>query len=113
MQQGFETEQLNEKQVMELAGKYPQLEVIVQVWGDIIVKSKKDTWVVRDEGRFLTLYHRATVLERGRIKEKYHVQDVFYDLEFILASIISHDDYALGIQKRDIEGIKELIAQSN
>jgi hypothetical protein len=113
MQQGWETEELNEQQIMEIASKYPQLSVTVIVGGDIIVRSKKDTWLIKDEIRFLSLYHKGLVLEKGRTKEKYHIQDVFYDLEFIFASIISHDDYALGIASRNTDEILELVAQAN
>lgn len=112
MQQGWETAELSEKEILEIASRFPKLQVMVQIGGDIIVRSKKDTWLIRDEVRFLTLYHKGLCLEKGRTRERYHVQDVFYDLEFILASIISHDDYALGIASRSCEEIQELVEQS-
>lgn len=112
MQSGFETPDLKEQEIMEMARKFPQLDVTVQLWGNIIIKSKKDTWVIVDEGRFYTLYHRGMSFEKGRTKEKYHIQDVFYDIEFIFGSIISHDDYALGIKARTVNEIHELVQQA-
>lgn len=110
--EGFETQELSEDEVIAIASKYPQLEIRVLIGGDILVKSKKDTWMIRDEVRFLTLYHKTLGFKNGRLNDKYHVQDVFYDLEFTLASIISHDDYMLGIQKRTNDDILEMV-QSN
>jgi hypothetical protein len=112
MQEGWETEELSEQQVLDIAERFPQLDVTVTVGGNIIVRSKKDTWVIVDEIRFLTLYHKGTIISKGRVKEKYHVQDVFYDLEFIFASIISHDDYALGIKSRTMGEVQEIVEQS-
>jgi hypothetical protein len=112
MQQEFETADLTEKEVFEIASRFPQLSISVTIGGDIVVRSKKDSWLIRDEVRFLTLYHKSLVLEKGRMKEKYHVQDIFYDLDFVLASIISHDDYALGIKSRTTDEIHELVEQS-
>jgi hypothetical protein len=112
MQQGFETQDMSESEILEIAKRFPQLEVKVMIGGDIIIKSKKDTWVVIDEIRFLTLYHKGRVVEKGRMKERYHVQDVFYDIEFIFASIISHDDYALGIKSRTTDEIMQIVEES-
>jgi hypothetical protein len=112
MQSEFETEELSDEEILEIASRFPQLDVRVLIGGDVVIKSKKDTWIVRDEVRFLTLYHKAIVLNKGRVKDKYHVQDIFYDFEFIFASIISHDDYALGIRSRTCEDIKDIIEQS-
>lgn len=112
MQKGWKTEELSESEILEMANRYPQLDVRVLVGGDIIVRSKKDSWLIRDEVRFLTLYHKALIFEKGKVREKYHVQDIFYDLEFIFASIVSHDNYSLGIKRADIDGILEIIEQS-
>jgi hypothetical protein len=112
MQKGWETVELSEAEIMEIANRFPQLKVQVLVGGDILVKSKKDTWLIRDEIRFFTLYHKGLLLQNGRTREKYHVQDVFYDIEFILASIISHDDYSMGIRSRNTDDIQKLVNES-
>lgn len=113
MSQGWETKELTEKEILEIASRYPTLKVKVLVGGTTIVRSKKDTWVIRDESRFYTLYHQGLSFVKGKIREKYHVQDVFYDMEFIFASIISHDDFALGIASRTTAEILDIIEQSN
>ena len=113
MAKGFETEELSDEQIMDIANRYPQLKVSVIIGGDIIVRSKKDTWIVKDEGRFISLYHKALILENGKTKEKYHIQDIFYDLDFVFASIISHDDYMLGIKSRTTDEIQEIVRESH
>ncbi len=111
LQKGWETVELSESQILEIASAFPQLSVKVAIGGDIIIKSKKDTWVLRDEVRFYTLYHKSFTIERGRMKDRYHVQDVFYDLEFVLASVISHDEYKLGTGKLNMRKVQELADQ--
>lgn len=113
MAKGFETEELSDEQVMDIVNRYPQLKVSIIIGGDIIIRSKKDTWIVKDEGRFISLYHKALILENGKTKEKYHIQDIFYDLDFVFASIISHDDYMLGIKSRTTDEIQEIVKESH
>jgi hypothetical protein len=111
MQRGWETKEHTEEEILKIASRYPSLDVHVRIGGDIIVRSKKDTWIIKDEVRFFTLYHKGTIFSNGRIRDKYHVQDVFYDLEFIFASIESHDDYTLGITERTTNDILFMIKQ--
>ncbi|GAB6253667.1 hypothetical protein BCSAG_49850 [Bacillus cereus] len=110
--QDWETKELTEEEILEIASRYPTLKVKALVGGTTIVRSKKDTWVIRDEARFYTLYHQGLSFVKGKTREKYHVQDIFYDMEFIFASIVSHDDYALGIASRTTSEILEIIEQS-
>ncbi|PEA25886.1 hypothetical protein CN984_12675 [Bacillus cereus] len=113
MAKGFETEELSDEQVMDIANRYPRLKVSIVMGGDIIVRSLNDTWIVKDEGRFISLYHKALILENGKTKEKYHIQDIFYDLDFVFASIISHDDFRLGIKSRTTDEIQEIVKESH
>lgn len=112
MKKGFETTEMSEEDILAMAQRFPQLDIRVVIGGDMIVKSKKDVWMIVDEGRFISLYHKKVVFEKGKVKDRYHIQDIFYDLEFTLASIISHDDFALGIEVRDIEGVMQIVANS-
>lgn len=109
MQKQYQTPNVTEQDIMEMAKKFPTLTVNVLVGGDIVIRSIKDSWMVRDEGRFYTLYHKGMSFDKGRTKERYHIQDVFRDLNYIFASIVSHDDYALGIRKRSAYEIQKLI----
>lgn len=113
MQKGWETKELTEEEVLAIASKYPSLSVTVLIGGDILIRSKKDTWLIRDEVRFYTLYHKGLVFNKSKTREMYHIQDVFYDVEFIFASIISHDDYALGIASRTTKEIQKIIQKNN
>jgi hypothetical protein len=109
MMDGYETPEISDEEVLEMAKAFPTLTVSIVMGGDISVVSVKDKWMIRDEGRFYTLYHKGMQFDKGRIKERFHIQDVFYDLNYIFASIVSHDEYALGIQKRNPHEIAELI----
>jgi hypothetical protein len=109
MKKRWVTREYKEEDVLEIASFYPTLKVKVLIGGDILIRSKKDTWLIRDEVRFFTLYHKGFNFVKKRTKERYHVQDVFQDIEFIFASIISHDDYALGIASRNTEDIKQIV----
>lgn len=110
--EGFETQHLSDSEIERIAKGFPQLSIRIVAGGNIIVRSKKDTWIIRDEVRFLTLFHRSLHFGSRRTFERYHVQDVFYDLEFALASIVSHDEYSLGIKRHNIDGIHKLVTQS-
>ena len=108
--EGFQTADLSSEEIMEIASRYTKLKKVrVLIGGDIIIISKADTWVLKNEGNFLALYHRSMVMSEGRMKESYHIQDVFYDLEYALASIVSHDEFVLGIKNRTPEEVNELI----
>lgn len=107
--ENYSTPYLKEVEVMSLAEGFPTLAVHVVMGGDIAIRSIKDNWMIRDEGRFYTLYHKGVLTDKGRYKDSYHVQDVFKDLNYIFASIVSHDDFKMGVKKRSAHGIKELI----
>lgn len=109
MGEGYSTPELNEEEIMDIAKDFPTLSIRVLMGGDITVRSVKDYWMIRDEGRFYTLYHKGILFDRGRVKERFHIQDVFKDLNYIFASIMSHDEYALGIKKRNAYEVLELI----
>lgn len=109
MQEGYETPVFTEEEVFEIAKGFPTLSITILMGGDITVRSVKDNWIIRDEGRFYTLYHKGISFDNGRTKERFHIQDVFKDLNYIFASIVSHDEYALGIKKRNAYEVLELI----
>lgn len=111
MMDGFETTELSEAEIMEIASRFPTLSVNVLMGGDISVKSFKDNWLIRDEVRFYTLYHKGTSFDKGRMKDHFHIQDIFKDLSYIFASIVSHDDYDLGIRKLTPKEV-EVLAQA-
>lgn len=111
MDEKWETPYLSEDEIMQLASRFPYLKVSVVI-GCIVVKSKiADSWMIVDEGDFYALYHKNIYFDKGKMKETYHIQDVFYDLEFLFASISSHDDCKMGVKKRNIRELKELAEQ--
>lgn len=104
--EGFETPVLSDKKIIALAEKFPTLTVKPLIAGNISIQSFKDEWIIVDEGRFYTLYHKSLGFDKGRIKERFHLQDVFKDLNYIFASVVSHDDYTMGIKKRTPEEVE-------
>jgi hypothetical protein len=109
MLERLETPELSEKEVLSIAENFPTLTVNVLIGGDINIRSVKDSWTIRDEGRFYSLYHRGMVFDNSRFKEMFHIQDVFRDLSYIFASVVSHDDFSMGIKKRNAYEVLELI----
>lgn len=85
-------------EVVDIAKMYPMLSVKMLIGGDIYVKSKLDDWIIHEENRYYVLYHKGYIVEKRKIKERYHIQDVFFDLAYIFDSIVSHDEYKMGTQ---------------
>lgn len=110
IESSYETPNIPERDILKMAEKFPTLTINILVGGDITIRSIKDHWLIRDEGRFYTLYHRTLYFGSTRTREVYHIQDVFRDLNYIFASIVSHDDYALGIKKRNAYEVLDLIS---
>ncbi len=112
MQEKFETPEVSDQEIMEIAKDFPTLTVKVLIGGDISIRSFKDTWMIIDEGRFYTLYHSGLEKDRGnrgRYKERYHLQDVFMDLNYIFASLVTHDDFKTGVARRNPLGLLEMV----
>lgn len=97
LERGLGVKELSEEEILELISKYPTLKVRILIGGDISVVSKKDTWMIKNEGDWFTLYHKGIVIEKRRIKEQYHIQDIFYDLDYVFKSIVRHDDFTMGL----------------
>lgn len=96
---GFKTKEVSEIEVMNIASKFPTLKVKVLAGGDLSIRSRGkygDIWHVSDEGRFYVLYHDSLGFNASKRKDPMHVQDVFEDLGFVFASIVSHDEFHLG-----------------
>lgn len=111
IESGFQTQIVSDKKIGELASKFPNIRVHVNVQG-IAIRSKNDSWFAVVEENFITLYHKTMKVAKSRIVEVSHVQDVFYDLEFMFASIVSHDNYKNGKIVMDISDIKKLAIQT-
>lgn len=107
IESGFQTKKVSDNEVYELAKNFPDLNVHVNIQG-LTIKSKCDKWFVVDEGDFLALYHETLQSAKGKMKQVYHIQDVFYDLEFLFASIVSHDEYKIHNKTSTIEEVKDM-----
>lgn len=98
---GNETEYLTDNRIEELRNNHPTLTIESKAGNSLAVKSRFDNWVVMDEGDFYVLYHmgKSSVSSVGSA-EVYHVQDVFKDIDFLLSSIESHDDFKINVKLR-------------
>ena len=96
---GNETEVITDKRLKELQHIHPTLSIAMKAGNSLAVKSRFDVGVVMDEGDFYVLYHmgKSSVSSVGSA-ETYHVQDVFKDIDFLLKSIESHDDFKINVK---------------
>lgn len=109
----YVTPKLSESEIMGIAERYQPLKVSVTINGDITVCSKCDRWAIIDEGAFYTLYHESMSIKAGKFVQEYHIQDVFYDLDFLFASIISHDEYKMSNSASTMDDIESLVKLNN
>lgn len=84
-----------ESEAIEMLKKYGFGNYDIKFWGDIHIQSKYDNWVVSvDDREVITLLHSTFLLNRmGNNRSSYHIQDVFYDLDYCLKTIYEHDMY--------------------
>lgn len=106
IESGFRTKKMSDKEIYELAEKFPNLNIHVNIQG-LTINSKCDKWFVVDEGEFLALYHETLQSAKGKTKQVYHIQDVFYDLEFLFASVVSHDEYKIHNKATTVEEVMD------
>lgn len=90
---------LDEAEIVAKAEFYG-LKVRMYINGDIEVSSAFDKWLVVCAPSHYKLYHMGVESIGGKNKDHYHLQDAFADIDFMFASIYSHDDYKIGIKKR-------------
>ncbi len=95
-----------EERLNELRNRFPSLRINIVAGANLTVGSLKDEWLVVNDGRFYALYHGGKFTSRlNKTTESYHIQDVFYDIEFLLASIVSHDNYEFGKKEYSMKDI--------
>lgn len=109
--ENYTTPELSHMELEILAERFKMygLRVNVSISGDITVRSKCDNWVIVDEGFYYVLYHETTVGSRGKNRHSHHVQDIFYDLDFLMASIVTHDEFKMSMERPKISDIKALV----
>lgn len=113
MAEGNNISTLSESEIEKIAMKYPQLKVHPTINGDVInISSKCDNWIAVNENLFFTLYHEELECKNGKFTHGHHVQDVFYDLDFLLASIVSHDEYKISNVENTMDDIRELVEKN-
>lgn len=73
------------------------LRCAISINGNLSIKSRCDSWMLINNTHYWTLYHGDIKYNKtaGKAQNNYHLQDVFSDLDFALASIVTHDAYAL------------------
>lgn len=70
----------------------------IELWGDIRIVSKYDTWLIETDGEVIYLKHgNIRQIRVGNDRNSYHIHNVFYDLEYCVKSIVEHDKFKEGI----------------
>ena len=62
-------------------------------WGDLRVKSKYDSWIAYEANGVIYLLHANGRIKSAGYRGDYHIQNVFYDLDYCVKSIVEHDEY--------------------
>ena len=66
----------------------------VELWGDIRVMSKFDSWIIETDGAVIFLKQKKKKeIRKGNDRNSYHNHAVFYDLDYCLKSIVEHDKF--------------------
>jgi len=69
----------------------------IKLWGDVELSTPSGEWLIVFKDRFIELLHRsnlATVVWKN-YRGHYHVQNVYYDLDYCVKSIKEHDLFKL------------------
>lgn len=78
--------------VRGIMSKYGFENYRIEPWEDIRLVSKYDTWIIRTDGEVVFLWHgnsRKILVANDR--GSYHLQNVFYDIDFAVKSVFEHD----------------------
>lgn len=95
--ENLKTEELTDEELLSIAEKF-NLSIKISVNGNYYITSKLDEWHVVDEGCYYILLHNEkTIAHNAKEYNDEHIQDVFYSMEYLMASIVSHDMFKLGI----------------
>lgn len=66
----------------------------LELWGDVRVVSKFDSWIIETDGEVVFLKHsNIKDIRKGNDRSSYHNHAVFYDLDYCLKSIVDHDNF--------------------
>lgn len=84
----------NDELVKETMDKYGLSNYKVSDWEEIDLKTKYGNWRIEHDTRMIKLKHENSYTsafqnDRG----SYHLQNVFYDLDFCISSIVSHEEH--------------------
>ena len=86
----------SEDMIQKVMEKYNIKDYRLDPWGDLRIQSKFDLWIIRADEEVVVLWHGSDrKLRIGNDRSSYHMQNVFYDLDFAVQSIIEHDEYKL------------------
>lgn len=84
----------NPDEIERMMGEYGFEDYRIDLWGDIRLKSKFDSWIIEFDDEVIFLKHGNEKLMRvGNDRNSYHLHNVFYDFDYCVESIKEHDDY--------------------
>lgn len=93
---GGDKMEISAEEIESVMKKYDILDYRVDTWDNIIVRTGLDNWKISldDKMEVVQLHHENTRLARvGNHRSRYHLHNVFYDLDFCVKTIAEHDNY--------------------
>lgn len=91
---------LSVRKVDKTMSKYGVPEYKIEDWGDVIVSTVFSNWKIStdEDENIIYLHHENERLARkGNYRSKYHIHNVFYDLDYCVKSIVEHENFKKGI----------------
>lgn len=88
---------IDDNDIHEIMKEYGYDSYDIKLWGDVELSTPSGEWLIVFKDRFIELLHRsnlATVVWKN-YRGHYHVQNVYYDLDYCVKSIKEHDLFKL------------------
>ena len=84
----------SEDYIEKVMRKYGISNYKVSHWGGITIVTKLSEWRIEHDEVVISLKHSSRdVLSFQNDRGSYHLQNVFYDLDYCVKSIVSHEEY--------------------
>lgn len=80
--------------IESIMGKYKIENYKISHWGGITIITNLSEWRIENDGVIVSLKHSSKdVLSFQNDRGSYHLQNVFYDLDYCVKSIVAHEEY--------------------
>lgn len=88
---------VSDEHIRDIMTKYGFENYRHEFWDEIRLVSKRGSWIIRyDEEVVFLLHGNEKKILGGNDRASYHLQNVFYDLDFAVKSVFEHDVFKKG-----------------